>query len=112
MPPTNLYQYYTSKGQTLPSVEQRKAIWNQLTGNPAGIYAGTAEQNNVLLAALMKQGNTPATPTPAANPAPAPAPAPVTISRPTPTPAQPTTIPGLSDYDTQLKSLESSVAAN
>lgn len=50
---TNLNQYYSSIGQTLPSVSQRQGVASQ-----AGIsnYTGTAEQNGTLLSYLQ---NTP-----------------------------------------------------
>lgn len=43
---TNLYEYYTKKGQTLPSVQERVSVATE-----AGIsgYSGTAEQNVTLL---------------------------------------------------------------
>lgn len=52
--PTNLYEYYQSQGQSLPSVSERAA----LAGN-AGIqnYSGTASQNQQLLTYLMGSGS-------------------------------------------------------
>lgn len=49
--PTTLYEYYTSKGQALPSVSARSSVAKQ-----AGIsnYSGTASQNNQLLSYLLK----------------------------------------------------------
>ena len=53
---TNLNEYYSSKGQALPSVSQRAGLASQ-----AGIsnYTGTAQQNAILLKSLT--GSTPAT---------------------------------------------------
>lgn len=53
--PTTLYEYYTSRGQALPSVSQRMGIASQ-----AGIsgYTGSASQNNQLLSYLLSQGST------------------------------------------------------
>ena len=47
--PTNLYEYYTGKGQALPSVQERMPVAQE-----AGIsdYRGTAEQNTALLSYL------------------------------------------------------------
>lgn len=60
-PPTNLYEYYTSQGQALPSVQARKTVASQ-----AGIanYSGTAQQNQQLLSYLTgnKQTVAPSTP--------------------------------------------------
>ena len=69
-----LYEYYTGKGQALPSVAARAPLAAQY-----GIqnYTGTAEQNNLLLSKLEATGgatNIPgATPPPVAGGAPAPA---------------------------------------
>lgn len=63
MQPKNLYDYYANKGQTLPSISERRGVAAQ-----AGIanYAGTAAQNKQLLSYLtsdsVSQG-TPATAT-------------------------------------------------
>lgn len=53
---TNLYEYYTSKGQTLPSVQDRQGVAGQ-----AGItgYTGTADQNAQLLSYLEGSSNPP-----------------------------------------------------
>lgn len=50
-----LYEYYTSKGQSLPSVKQRTPLATE-----AGIqnYTGTAEQNTALLAYLKGKNGT------------------------------------------------------
>lgn len=53
MQPTNLYEYYTSKGQALPSVEARAPL--AIKAGITGAYTGTAEQNTQLLSYL--QGN-------------------------------------------------------
>lgn len=49
MQPKNLYDYYANKGQTLPSIAERRGVATQ-----AGInnYAGTASQNKQLLTYL------------------------------------------------------------
>lgn len=47
---STLYDYYTSKGQALPSVQQRAPIYAQQGGQ--GTYTGTAEQNTFLLGKL------------------------------------------------------------
>lgn len=47
-----LYDYYKSKGQTLPSVSERT---NAATSAGIQDYKGTAEQNNALLSYLKKQ---------------------------------------------------------
>lgn len=56
--PTNLYQYYTSQGQALPSIQARQGIATQ-----AGItgYTGTAAQNNQLLGYLQTKNTAPTT---------------------------------------------------
>ena len=60
--PTNLYEYYSSQGQALPTVQARQTLATQ-----AGIqgYSGTAQQNTQLLGYLTSQGgnnsSTPAT---------------------------------------------------
>ena len=64
MTPTNLYEYYTQKGQKLPSVQQRAPIYEQYGLGKAGEYAGTAEQNIAFLSKLQAGLPTPA-PTPA-----------------------------------------------
>ena len=53
MATSNLFQYYQSIGQPLPSLSQRQSVAAQ-----AGIpnYAGTADQNAMLLQFLVKQG--------------------------------------------------------
>jgi len=71
--PTNLYEYYTSKGQQLPSIQERGVLYSQ-QGLGTG-YTGTAEQNTALLQKLSvgdisgtmtipPVGTTPTTPTP------------------------------------------------
>ncbi len=57
MQPSNLYEYYTSKGQALPSVSDRASV-----ATKAGItepYTGSETQNKTLLSYLMTS-NTPA----------------------------------------------------
>jgi len=53
---TNLYQYYTGKGQSLPSISKRAKLYSNY-GLGSG-YSGTAAQNTRLLQAL--QGGRPA----------------------------------------------------
>lgn len=56
--PTNLYQYYTSKGQNLPSVSDRAPIYEQYGLGSAGEYTGTAQQNTNLLGKLLGENQT------------------------------------------------------
>lgn len=49
---TNLYEYYTSQGQNLPSVQERAVIYEQKGLGKASDYKGTASQNTQLLGAL------------------------------------------------------------
>lgn len=55
---TNLYDYYTSQGKTLPTVQQRQGVATQ-----AGIsgYTGTPDQNNQLLQYLSNGATSPKT---------------------------------------------------
>ena len=48
MPPRTLYEYFTSRGQSLPSIPQRRSTYGL-----GSDYVGTAEQNNALLARLL-----------------------------------------------------------
>ena len=59
--PTNLYEYYTSKGQSLPSISERANIFQQQGLGNANTYTGTAEQNTSLLNKLQTpiQASTP-----------------------------------------------------
>lgn len=62
MQPTTLYDYYTSIGQKLPSVQERTSL-----ATSAGIsgYTGTAQQNTTLLNYLLKNNtNLPTTTVP------------------------------------------------
>src|SRR3989344_8365554 len=72
-----LYDYYKTKGQSLPSVQERAKTFESLgLGSPAG-YKGTYEQNVSLLSALQKQpAPNPAVPSAPPAPAPTPSPAP------------------------------------
>lgn len=45
-----LYEYYTSKGQALPTVQDRAKIFSQYGG--VGNYTGSTQQNNFLLGKL------------------------------------------------------------
>ncbi len=49
---TNLSEYYSALGKTLPSVSQRAAKYEELGLGQANFYTGTAEQNAKLLSAL------------------------------------------------------------
>jgi hypothetical protein len=53
--PTNLSEYYASKGQSLPSLAARGQTYQSLGLGAASLYTGTVEQNTKLLTAL--QGN-------------------------------------------------------
>lgn len=66
---TNLYSFYQSKGQALPSLSDRSKLYAQhgLTGT----YSGTTQQNNDLLGKLMASSvPPPAPPTPDSPPPP------------------------------------------
>lgn len=49
MAATNLYQYYTSQGKTLPSVSELAPVYEKYGLGNAGSYSGTAAQNTALL---------------------------------------------------------------
>jgi hypothetical protein len=49
---TNLYEYYTSQGSNLPSVQERAVIYEQQGLGKASDYKGTATQNTQLLGKL------------------------------------------------------------
>lgn len=51
--PSTLYEYYTGKGQTLPKLATRGQIFQQLGLGSAEGYVGSAEQNTILLQALL-----------------------------------------------------------
>lgn len=51
-PPTNLNEYYTSKGQALPSISDRAQIFQQNGLGDASTYVGSAQQNTALLGKL------------------------------------------------------------
>jgi hypothetical protein len=53
--PTNLFEYYSSIGATLPSLATRAKLYEAQGLGPAGEYKGTAEQNTRLLAQLNQQ---------------------------------------------------------
>lgn len=59
--PTTLYEYYTGKGQTLPSVQERAPVYQQYGLGSSSDYAGTAEQNTALLGKLLAGTSTPTT---------------------------------------------------
>jgi len=71
---TNLNQYYTDKGQKLPTLQDRSLLYEQYGLGTARSYEGTAQQNTALLGALYQADSAP--PAPAAQPEPV-APAPV-----------------------------------
>jgi hypothetical protein len=52
---STLYEYYTAKGQAMPSVSSRAALYQQLGLGQSAYYTGTAEQNTKLLKALQAQ---------------------------------------------------------
>ena len=62
-----LYDYYTSKGQELPSLADRSTIYEQYGLGAAPTYAGTAAQNTTLLQKLLTGQS--AAPSPASVPA-------------------------------------------
>ena len=67
--PTNLYQYYTGKGQNLPGLNNLGQQYQSYgLGNSAG-YQGTAQQNTALLGKLMGSGGYASSQAPAAAPA-------------------------------------------
>ena len=70
--PQNLYEYYTGKGQKLPSVQERSSVYEKSGLGSALSYTGTAPQNTALLGYLQKQptptGKFAIQPTPAATP--------------------------------------------
>ena len=57
--PTNLFEFYTQRGATLPSMSQRAAEYEDLGIGPAASYmaagADNAAENQALLAALLKE---------------------------------------------------------
>ena len=65
---TNLYEYYTGQGQSLPSVSERAKIFESSGLGSAGTYVGSASQNTALLNAL-SGGGTPAPIAPTGQPA-------------------------------------------
>jgi hypothetical protein len=68
MQPTNLYEYYKSQGQNLPSIADRTSVAKE-----AGItepYSGTAQQNTQLLSYLQNKPAVGGVPTETTQPAP------------------------------------------
>lgn len=55
---STLYDYYTSKGQSLPSLSNRSQIYQQYGLGSSASYTGSASQNTALLNALQKGSNT------------------------------------------------------
>jgi Ca2+-binding RTX toxin-like protein len=53
--PTNLFEYYQSIGEELPSRAARAKLYYAQNLGPEGEYKGTAEQNTRLLGVLLKQ---------------------------------------------------------
>lgn len=52
-----LFDYYSSKGKSLPSLAERANSYEDLGLGSAASYRGTAEQNNALLANLKNNGS-------------------------------------------------------
>jgi hypothetical protein len=100
---TTLYDYYTSLGQSLPSISTRAQLYQQAGLGSATSYAGTAAQNTSLLNYLQQAKTTTTAPAPtptttaptptyqAPAPTPTAAPAPAPTSAPAPAPAPTTT---------------------
>ena len=69
MQPTNLYEYYKSQGQALPSIADRAG--DAAKAGIQGAYTGTADQNNQLLSyydTLSKPQTSQSTSTPSSTP--------------------------------------------
>ena len=62
---TSLWDYYSQKGQALPSVQERKQEFNLGSG-----YTGTGPQNQALLSRIQGGGGAPSSPPPTAATAP------------------------------------------
>ena len=56
--PTNLFQYYQSKGTALPSLSERATAYEKSGLGQASEYVGSVAQNNSLLGALTKNTGT------------------------------------------------------
>lgn len=63
--PTTLAEYYTQKGQTLPTWQERAPVYESLGLGLASTYTGSLTQNQALLQKLLTQAPAPA-PAPAA----------------------------------------------
>src|SRR3989344_667230 len=50
-----LFKFYESRGQILPSIEERSLIWEEFGFGTADSYAGTFSQNQKLLEALKQE---------------------------------------------------------
>lgn len=61
MNPQNLFEYYKSKNQALPSVQERAPIYEQSGLGKASDYTGSLQQNDALLGYFNKQITTPTT---------------------------------------------------
>lgn len=69
----SLLSYYAQKGQPLPSLEERAALFAKFGLGSADSYNGTAEQNALLLAKLLESDKAQqATPAPTPTPTPSP----------------------------------------
>lgn len=79
--PQTLNDYYTAKGQALPSIADRANTFQSLGLGAANSYAGTAQQNTLLLQKLATPAPTPSTPA-------------ATVATGTPTPGAPNPLPG------------------
>ena len=59
MASSTLYEYYTSRGKSLPSIQDRGKLFESYGLGPASSYGGTAEQNSLLLRSLQSGGASP-----------------------------------------------------
>ena len=57
--PTNLWEYYTGRGTSLPTIADRSKFYAAYGFGTADSYVGTAEQNTALLGALLASGGKP-----------------------------------------------------
>lgn len=55
--PTTLYEFYTGKGQILPSLTERAQLYQQYGLGSSSSYVGSAPQNTALLAKLLAGGS-------------------------------------------------------
>lgn len=83
-----LFEYYKSKGQSLPGIKERSKTFEELGLGSAGIYKGTGEQNVALLKRLDTLPPTPA-PKPPVSPAGSAGATPVAPNLPVSAPVEP-----------------------